>query len=48
DDLLRKKKEWALKVYDLFSEIGIEKIKRVKSLTVSSILKLSQDESIKY
>ncbi|CAG8628752.1 23403_t:CDS:1 [Gigaspora margarita] len=44
DDLLRKKKEWALKVYNLFSEIGIEKIKRVKSFTVSSILKLSQDK----
>ncbi|CAG8693800.1 15614_t:CDS:10, partial [Gigaspora margarita] len=44
DNLLRKKKEWALKIYDLFSEIGIEKIQRVKSLTVSSISNLSQDE----
>ncbi|CAG8753768.1 16875_t:CDS:2, partial [Racocetra fulgida] len=44
DDLLQKKKEWALKIYNLFSEIGIEKIQRVKSLTVSSKSKLSQDE----
>ncbi|CAG8797427.1 16782_t:CDS:2 [Gigaspora margarita] len=44
DDLLQKKKERAQKIYDLFSEIGENKIKRVKSFTALSISKLSQDE----
>ena len=42
DDLLRKKKEWALKIYDLFSEIGEHMIQRIKSFSVASISKLSQ------
>ncbi|CAG8856818.1 42793_t:CDS:1, partial [Gigaspora margarita] len=44
DDLLRKKKERAQKIYKLFTEIGVDKIQHVKSITASSILKLSQDE----
>jgi len=44
DDLLRKKKEWALKIYGLFSEIGEHKIQGIKSFTVASISKLSQDD----
>jgi len=44
DDLLRKKKEWALKIYDLFSEIGEHMIQRIKSFSVASISKLSQDD----
>jgi hypothetical protein len=44
DDLLRKKKEWALKIYNLFNEIGKHKIQRIKSFSVSSISKLSQDD----
>ncbi|CAG8634109.1 30058_t:CDS:1, partial [Gigaspora margarita] len=44
DDLLRKKKERAQKIYELFTEIGVDKIQHVKSITVSSISKLSQDE----
>ena len=43
DDLLRKK-EWALKIYDLFSEISEHTIQRIKSFSVvASISKLSQD-----
>ncbi|GBB90777.1 hypothetical protein RclHR1_17840004 [Rhizophagus clarus] len=44
DDALRKKKEWALKIYDLFSEIGKHIIQRIKSFSVSTIAKLSQDD----
>ena len=44
DDLLRKKKEWALKIYGLFSEIGEHKIQGIKSFTVASISKLSPDD----
>ncbi|CAB4495817.1 unnamed protein product [Rhizophagus irregularis] len=44
DDLLQKKKEWALKIYDLFSEIGEHMIQRIKSFSVASISKLSQDD----
>ncbi|CAG8661526.1 9857_t:CDS:10, partial [Gigaspora margarita] len=44
DDLLRKKKERAQKIYELFTEIGVDKIQRVKSITASSISKLSQNE----
>jgi hypothetical protein len=44
DDLLRKKKEWALKIYGLFSEIGEHMIQRIKSFSVASIAKLSQDD----
>ncbi|CAG8843056.1 14436_t:CDS:1, partial [Gigaspora margarita] len=44
DDLLRKKKERAQKIYELFTEIGVDKIQRVKSITALSISKLSQDE----
>ncbi|KAF0514681.1 hypothetical protein F8M41_017531 [Gigaspora margarita] len=44
DDLLQKKKERAQKIYELFTEIGVDKIQRVKSITASSISKLSQDE----
>ncbi|PKY58768.1 hypothetical protein RhiirA4_480955 [Rhizophagus irregularis] len=44
DDLLRKKKEWALKIYDLFSEIGEHMIQRIKFFLVTSISKLSQND----
>src|SRR5436190_22179600 len=44
DDLLRKKKEWALKIHDLFSEIGEHMIQRIKSFSVASISKLSQND----
>ncbi|CAB5380251.1 unnamed protein product [Rhizophagus irregularis] len=44
DDLLQKKKEWALKIFDLFSEIGEHMIQRIKSFSVASISKLSQDD----
>ena len=44
DDLLRKKKERAQKICELFIKIGVDKIQRVKSITASSISKLSQDE----
>ncbi|GBC10810.1 hypothetical protein RclHR1_09920009, partial [Rhizophagus clarus] len=36
--------EWALKIYDLFSEIGEHMIQRIKSFSVSTIAKLSQDD----
>ncbi|GBB99397.1 hypothetical protein RclHR1_03500022 [Rhizophagus clarus] len=39
DDVLRKKKERALKIFELFSEIGEDKIQRIKSFT-SAISKL--------
>ncbi|CAG8856836.1 16591_t:CDS:1, partial [Gigaspora margarita] len=44
DDLLQKKKERAQKIYELFTEIGVDKIQCVKLITASSISKLSQDE----
>ncbi|EXX69030.1 hypothetical protein RirG_099620 [Rhizophagus irregularis DAOM 197198w] len=44
DDLFQKKKEWALKIYDLFSEIGEHMIQRIKSFSVASISKLSQND----
>lgn len=42
--LLRKRKERAQKIYNLFSEIGENKIQYLKSISALSISKLSQDE----
>ncbi|KAF0552455.1 hypothetical protein F8M41_021773 [Gigaspora margarita] len=42
--LLRKRKERAQKIYNLFSEIGENKIQHIKSISALSISKLSQDE----
>ncbi|GBC07751.1 hypothetical protein RclHR1_07680005 [Rhizophagus clarus] len=44
DEAIRKKKEWALKIYDIFSEIGEHMFQRIKSFSVSTIAKLSQDD----
>ncbi|KAF0403875.1 hypothetical protein F8M41_009162 [Gigaspora margarita] len=44
DTLLRKRKERTQKIYGLFSKIGENKIQHVKSITASSISKLSQVE----
>jgi hypothetical protein len=44
DDSLRKRKEKALKIYELFSEIGAHMIHRIKSFSASAISKLSQDD----
>ncbi|CAG8679164.1 33899_t:CDS:1, partial [Racocetra persica] len=41
---LRKRKERAQKIYELFSEIGVGRIQRVKSFTALMISKLSQDD----
>ncbi|GBB89478.1 hypothetical protein RclHR1_16180004 [Rhizophagus clarus] len=40
DDALRKKKERALKIFELFNEIGEDKIQKIKSFSASSISKL--------
>ncbi|RGB33914.1 hypothetical protein C1646_761147 [Rhizophagus diaphanus] len=44
DDSLRKRKEKALKIYELFSEIGDHMIQRIKSFSASAISKFSQDD----
>jgi hypothetical protein len=44
DNALRKKKERALKIFELFNAIGEDKIQRIKSITASAISKLGQDE----
>ncbi|CAI2189293.1 8606_t:CDS:1, partial [Funneliformis geosporum] len=44
DNTLRKKKERALKIFELFNAIGEDKIQRIKSFTASAISKLDQDE----
>ena len=44
DDALRKKKERALKIFELFSEIGEDKIQKIKTILASALSKLSQDE----
>ncbi|GBC00514.1 hypothetical protein RclHR1_38870001 [Rhizophagus clarus] len=41
---LGRKKKWALKIYDLFSEIDEHMIQRIKFFSVSTIAKLSQDD----
>ncbi|CAG8707289.1 12246_t:CDS:10, partial [Acaulospora morrowiae] len=42
--LLRKTKERALKIYDLFNELGDDRIKRIKTFTATTLTKLSQDD----
>src|SRR5215216_2427752 len=44
ESALRKKKERALKIFELFNAIGEDKIQRIKSFTVSAISKLDPDE----
>ncbi|CAG8796323.1 18238_t:CDS:2, partial [Gigaspora margarita] len=44
DTLLQKRKERAQKIYNLFSEIGENKIQHIKTISALSISKLSQDE----
>jgi len=45
DDLLRKKKERAQKIYDLFNEIGEDTIRRIKSFTALSDVVTSRSHS---
>ncbi|CAG8662889.1 3573_t:CDS:1, partial [Ambispora gerdemannii] len=42
--LLRKTKEWAQKIYDLFNEIGVDKIKRIQSFTAVTLSSIFQDD----
>ena len=42
--LLRKTKERAQKIYDLFNEIGVDKIKRIQSFTAVTLSSISQDD----
>ncbi len=44
ESLLRKTKERAQKIYDMFSELGIDKIKRIKTFTVSTLTHISQED----
>ena len=44
ESALRKKKERALKIFELFNAIGEDKIQRIKSFTASAISKLDPDE----
>ena len=40
----RKRKESALRIYDIFSSIGTDKIGRVRSFTAMTISKLSPED----
>ncbi|CAG8802586.1 10865_t:CDS:1, partial [Gigaspora margarita] len=40
---LQKTKERAQKIYDLFNEIGVNKIKRIQSFTAVTLSSISQD-----
>ncbi|CAG8649848.1 5556_t:CDS:1, partial [Ambispora gerdemannii] len=42
--LLRKMKERAQKIYDLFNEIGVDKIKRIQSFTAVTLSSISQND----
>ena len=42
--LLRKTKERTQKIYDLFNEIGVDKIKRIQSFTAVTLSSISQDD----
>ncbi|PKC05190.1 hypothetical protein RhiirA5_421203 [Rhizophagus irregularis] len=44
ESLLRKTKERAQKIYDMFSELGVDKIKRIKTFTVSTLTHVSQED----
>lgn len=44
ESLLRKTKERAQKIYEMFSELGVDKIKRIKTFTVSTLATISQDD----
>ncbi|CAG8844333.1 17079_t:CDS:1, partial [Gigaspora margarita] len=44
ESLLRKTKERAQKIYDIFNEIGIDKIQRIRSFTATTIANISQDD----
>jgi hypothetical protein len=44
ESLLRKTKERAQKIYDIFNEIGVDKIKRIRSFTATTIANISQDD----
>ncbi|CAG8455729.1 11632_t:CDS:2, partial [Acaulospora colombiana] len=44
ESLLRKTKEMALKIYDLFNELGEDRTKRIKTFTATTLTKLSQDD----
>ncbi|CAG8700104.1 8070_t:CDS:1, partial [Ambispora gerdemannii] len=42
--MLRKTKERAQKIYDLFNEIGVDKIARIQSFTSVTLSSISQDD----
>ncbi|CAG8686268.1 4586_t:CDS:1, partial [Ambispora gerdemannii] len=44
ESLLRKTKERVQKIYDIFNEIGVDKIKRIRSFTTTTIANISQDD----
>jgi hypothetical protein len=44
ENLLRKTKERAQKIYEMFSELGVDKIKRIKTFTVSTLTHISQED----
>jgi hypothetical protein len=44
NNALKKRKERAQKIYELFHDIGVEKIERVKSFTAVALGKLNQEE----
>ncbi|GBC10812.1 hypothetical protein RclHR1_09920010 [Rhizophagus clarus] len=44
ESLLRKTKERAQKIYDMFSELGIDKIKQIKTFTISTLTHISQED----
>jgi hypothetical protein len=44
EDLLRKTKERAQKIFDLFNELGIDRIKRIRTFTATTLASMSQDD----
>jgi hypothetical protein len=44
ESLLRKTKERAQKIYDIFNEIGVDKIKRIQTFTAVTLSSISQDD----
>ena len=44
DAIVRKRTDMARKIYDIFSKIGEDKIKNIRSFTASSFSDLTRDE----
>ncbi|GET58873.1 hypothetical protein GLOIN_2v1788267 [Rhizophagus irregularis DAOM 181602=DAOM 197198] len=43
-NLLQKTKKRAQKIYEMFNELGVDKIKHIKTFTVLTLTHISQDD----